>query len=212
VHLVRSRRRARAGFSLMELLVAIAVIVVLVGLSIPAISAVRRRSQVKECNAFLELIKLKVMSYADEFGDFPPSDARRAGLPRGNGQNDGAEVLLRCMTTTRKGGPFFEFKDEQLGNLDDDRLTNDQNPTSSTFATRELYEVLDGWGNPLGYLHNADYDKGITVQLLSGQGFVAAAKSDKTGQFLGLTTFQLWSAGPDGLAATEDDIVVFGEQ
>jgi prepilin-type N-terminal cleavage/methylation domain-containing protein len=205
------RSRRRRGFTLVELLVVIGVIAVLAALSIPAISAVRTRAQVRETVAFLDRVKLAIASYAHEFGHYPPAP-RRSGFPRLNGQNDGNEVLLRCLSTSVKTGPFMQFEDERLGNTDEDRLPSDACPARSTFKVRELLEILDGWQNPIVYIHNADYDIGGNALLTPG-GLtpVPAARSKETGQYLGLTTYQLWSAGPDQEAGTDDDIRLFGE-
>lgn len=204
--------RSRAGFTLVELLVVIGVIALLAALSIPAISAVRRRSQTRETQAFLERVKLALASYENEFGDYPPSSIRRSGFPRGNGQNDGVELLVRCLSTSAKTGPFMQFDDKELGNTDGDRLPSDACPARSTFKVRDLLELLDSWQNPIVYLHNAEYDAGGNALLTPG-GLtpVPAGKSAETGQYLGLTTYQLWSAGPDQAAGTDDDIRVFGE-
>ncbi len=206
----------RGGFTLIELLVVMGVIVVLAGLSIPAVSAIRKKSQVGETAAMLERLKLALATYQNDFGDYPPSSPRRLGL-RGNGQNDGGELLLRCLTTRRKTGNYIQLDDRFLGNVDGDRLPSADDPTGSAIASRELLEVLDTWGNPLCYLHNADYDKGGAVTLPTPDGAgtqavqVAARKSEKTSQYLGLTTWQLWSAGPDEQAGTDDDVFVWGE-
>lgn len=205
------RARGRRGFTLIELLVAIGVIVVLVGLSFPAISAVRKRSQVRETDAVLQRIKLALATYAQDFGDYPPSAVKKVGL-KGNGQNDGVELMLRALSTKAKSGPYIQLDDRQMGNADQDRLPTDKDPFGSTFLNRELLEVLDSWQNPVVYLHNADYDKGGAATLQAGGlAQVPAGKSEQTGQYLGLTTFQLWSAGPDGAANTEDDLRLWGE-
>ena len=207
----RTQGRARA-FTLIELLVVIGVIAILAGIAIPALSGVRTRSQVQATEALLQRLKLAIESYSDAFGDYPPSTFRGAGLRGSNGENDGAEVLVRCLTSQAKGGPFVELRDEELCNTDGDALTSDANPTRSTFATRDLLEPADVWGNPLAYIHNAEYDRGATARLvLGGTAPVSAARSEKTQQLVGLNSFQLWSAGPDGVAGTEDDIRVWGE-
>jgi prepilin-type N-terminal cleavage/methylation domain-containing protein len=207
--MLRARRR-RAAFTLIELLVVIAVISILTALAIPAISSVRTKSQVRETTATLERIKLALAHYQNEFGDYPSSNARRAGFPT-NGENDGIEVMVRCLTTRLKGGPFIELDDQHLGNADNDRLPSDRDPASSVQTTRDLLEVKDYWGNPVVYIHNAQYDQGGAATLPLGVGRFEARKSQSTGTYLGLTTYQLISAGPDGVAGTEDDIVVVGE-
>jgi len=195
----------RRGFTLIELLVTIGVITILVAISVPALSAVRRRSEVKETKALMARLSLALEHYADEFGDYPPSRLKKLGA-RGNGKNEGSECMVRCLFTQEKGGPFIELADAFLGNSDGDQLASGQDPTRSTQQTRDLLEVHDRWGNPIAYTHNRDYDQGATVLLISGQVGVPASKSDVTGSYQSLTKFQLWSAGPDGEADTEDDV------
>jgi prepilin-type N-terminal cleavage/methylation domain-containing protein len=197
-----SRRRA---FTLIEMLVVIGIIAILAGIGLPAISAVRTRSQVSATEAFLDQLGLAIAQYKSDFGDYPPSRLSRLGLGKGNGANEGIECLVRCVTTTAKSGPYIEFAAERLGNTDSDKLSalGVDNP--------DLVEIVDPWGNPLAYVHNADYDRGSTVKLaVGGTETVAAAKGD-TGQFEGLTTYQLWSAGPDGEVDTDDDLRSRGE-
>lgn len=203
--------RAR-GFTLIEMLVVIAVIAILVALSIPAISAIKRRSQVKATEAFFHRLRLQIEAYANDFGDYPPSSFKKLGLRKSNKQNDGVECLLRCLTTASKGGPYVELKDAQMGNADGDRLVKSGNPTNSVFKTRDLLEITDQWGSPIVYIHNTDYDRGGTMTKKGGgTANVPAAKSEKTGQFQGLTSFQLFSAGPDGEVGTHDDVRAWGE-
>lgn len=205
-------RRVRSGrsFTLVELLVVIAILGILTAISIPALSAVRRRSETKTTKAFLERIRLQVESYSNDFGDYPPSRASQIGF-RKNEVNAGSEVLLRCLTTSRKAGPYMEFEDEVLGNTDGDSLDGAQNPTQSIIRSPELFEIVDTWGNPILYLHNKDYDKGGEIKLEGGVKTIPAFEHEKTKQFAGLTSFQLWSAGVDGQPGTDDDIYVFGE-
>jgi type II secretory pathway pseudopilin PulG len=198
-------------FTLVELLVVITVIVVLMGISLPVLSGIRKRSQSKATEAFFQRLKLAIESYANDFGDYPPSDFARVPLTKSNGENDGAEILVRCLTTSQKSGPYFTFEESELGNLDSDALTSDQNPTRTTIATRDLLEAVDVWGNAILYIHNRDYDKGGVIQTGGQSVKVDAHKNSKTKQFAGLTSFQLFSAGPDGEVGTPDDVRVMGE-
>lgn len=203
--------RTSRAFTLIEVLVVIAVIAILIGLSFPAMSAVRRSSARKALRALLQRIALACATYEQDMGDYPPSNPKKVGLP-GNGRNDGGEVLVRCLTTSQKGGPYLDdLEDSALGNLDGDTLSG-SDPTGSTIASRELLELIDPWGNPVLYLHHADYDKGGSVLLASGELVkVPAHKSDVTGQYTDLTKFQLLSAGPDGVFLTEDDVSSWGD-
>lgn len=189
--------RAR-GFTLIEVLVVIAVIAILSAIAFPVLSSVKTRSKAKATKVLIENLKLKLEQYASDFGDYPPSNPKLVGLPS-NGVNDGIECLVRCLTTRKKNGPYYEFPEEQLKNVDRDSLVSG-NPTDSTMTSRELFEVVDGFGNPLVYLHNADYDTGHKVSVGDDGDTVSVkgVKSAKTGQFHGLRSFQLWSFGANG--------------
>lgn len=200
----------KRSFTLIEILVVIAILGILTAIAIPALSAVRRSSDTKATKAFLERLKLQIESYSNDFGDYPPSRASALGH-RGNEVNAGGEVLLRCLTTSSKAGPYMEFEDSQLGNLDGDSLSGSTNPTRSVMKTAELLEIVDMFGNPILYVHNKDYERGGLIRLPGGDKTVAAFQREKTKQFAGLTSFQLFSAGVDGEPGTDDDVRVFGE-
>jgi len=199
VSAVRSRRAS--GFTLIEILVVISILAALIGLLVPTISAVRRRSQAKTCKTLIDSISGAIAQYASDFGDFPPTSLQELGL-RSNGVNEGAEALVRCLSTGDREGPYFDFKEEQLGNTDGDRLGPGPDPTHSKYPTRELLEVLDPWGNPLVYFHYRDYRggrRGARVRIGDEDQSCRPQPSGKTGQYPGVDRFVIWSAGPDGV-------------
>lgn len=199
---MRARRR---GFTLVEMLVVIGIIAILAGIAVPAISAVRTRSQVSATEAFFDQLGLAIEQYKTEFGDYPPSRFRRLGLEKSNGKNEGIECLVRCVATATGADPYIDLAAHRLGNTDGDALT------AVGAVSPNLEEIVDPWGNPLVYLHNADYDRGDTLTFAAGGTATVAASKGDTGQFHGLTTYQLFSAGPDGEANTDDDIRSRGE-
>lgn len=191
----------RAGFTLVELLVAIAIIAILSGLLLAAVGSARRASAAKATKAVIERLKLACESYAADFGDYPPSSLDALGK-RGNGVNEGAEALVRCLSTKREKGPYVAFEDKDLANTDGDSMPP-PDPTESSLASRELFEAVDAWGNPLIYVHHRDYlatgNRLSRYEPAAGERFeVKVRPSGKTGQFPGVTSFVIWSAGPDG--------------
>lgn len=97
-------QRKRRGFTLVELLVVIAVIGILVGLLLPAVQAAREAARATQCKNNLKQIALATELFHDSFGAYPP--ARYQPRP---GDNDfpcgGSEAtwLVRIM-------PFLEQK------------------------------------------------------------------------------------------------------
>ena len=71
----RERVRVRAGFTLVEMLVVIAIIGILAGLTIPAVMVVMRR--VKEAAIGIEINQLDMAckAYKEKFGEYPPDFA-----------------------------------------------------------------------------------------------------------------------------------------
>ncbi len=198
---LRSRERARtAGFTLIEMLVVIGIIVLLASITIPVMSSVAKKQKLTETVTLIARLKNALQMYNDAFGDFPPSNPKWLKLAT-NGVNDGNKCLVRCLTSQRKPGSYspFEFEEKLLVNVRQDKSAI-KNVTGSSITKPDNWEVSDGFGQPLIYLHNADYDKGQTVLLIDGglEIKVKGVKSEKTGQYEGLTSYQLWSAGLDG--------------
>ncbi|MHC4393671.1 MAG: prepilin-type N-terminal cleavage/methylation domain-containing protein, partial [Planctomycetota bacterium] len=190
-----------SGFTLVELLVVIAVIAVLAGLTFAAMRSVRLSSQKKACKATLAGLVAQAETYAEEFGDFPPTSLQRLGI-RNNGVNEGIESFVRCMSSRRSGGPFLDVSEDDLQNTDADSFRG-TDPTGSIYGSKELFELVDPWGNPLIYFHHNDYrgGRGIERYLFVEQGEQTCQPqpSDKTGQYPKYDTFLIWSAGPDGV-------------
>lgn len=203
-------RSAAAGFSLTELLVVIGLIAVLAALSVPAISAVRRRSQTQATRALMDRLRQGLEQYSLDFGQYPPSRPEALGL-RSNRQNDGIEALTRALSTRSKSGPYVELQGDELANCDQDLMPSGVDPTDAGPDTA-LREVVDVWGQPLVYIHHREYDAPAVTWLPGERTVEVRARQDaESGQFQGLTTYQLWSAGPDGEPDTEDDLVLWGE-
>ncbi len=210
-------RRAQ-GFTLIEMLVVIAIIGVLAGLLIPVLSGFVGTGERAEAQAVIAALKLGIEAYVNDFDDFPPNTLADLGVSA-NGLNAGNEALVACLATQQKGGPYYEFREKDLENLD-----GDQRPdfNQSSFGTREAFEMLDPWGSPYIYFNIRSYKSGDTYQRSVGtyllgeemeRVVVKPALSEKTGRYYNSTSYQLWSCGPDGKNDNGggDDIASFGE-
>ena len=202
-------RRAR-GFTLIELLVVICIIAVLTGLVTVAVVAAMRTSKVSATQQFLNQIEAGLASYQVKWGDYPPTSIDDLGGRAPNDVNQGAESLVACLSSTKKGGPFFHPQEEHFANVDGDRES--KNVTGWYFGDNELREYVDFFGNVILYIHGKDFARpkaGTMKYRFYKEGTdvtVAAEMSPATKAYVNAGRFQLRSVGPDGLYGTPDDI------
>lgn len=78
------------GFTLVELLVVLAIIGLLIGLLLPAVQAARESSRRAACANNLRQIGLAIAAYHDAFQSFPPGNVTKTtGICYGSGQSGG---------------------------------------------------------------------------------------------------------------------------
>ncbi|MBN1417972.1 MAG: prepilin-type N-terminal cleavage/methylation domain-containing protein [Planctomycetes bacterium] len=190
-------RARRGAFTLIELLVVIAIISVLVGLTATSLLHFRRRAVESTCREEVRRLAVALESYRTDFGDFPPSTTKELGLSD-NDINAGNESLVASLATQKKHGPYFEFAEDRLENADADRGGPKVKDLSWIFGDDALREYVDPWGTPYVYFQNRDYGKKAKYRAIGEKPFEAlAGKSERTAAYHGLTTFQIWSCGPN---------------
>lgn len=212
--LARNDRRpeaSRSGFTLIELLAVLLILSILFAFLVTNVFSAGERVRTGNTRAFLSQISAAVASYENDKGDYPPSQHPAQGDRGNNKTNMGIEELVISLFPPGGGG----------ADLPDDRFVNtdlDSSRASQTdFPESDLFELRDDWDNPIAYLHSRDYESGPTYvtfdpetgELLEGR--VLARKNPTTGAFHNRRSFQLLSAGPDGVFGTEDDIGNFDE-
>ena len=84
-------RRKRTGFTIVELLAALGIIALMVGLLIPALSVVRNKSKEVKQKAQFTTIGLALTVFKNDFGDYPRSDWL---LPPARGSDYGGSQKL----------------------------------------------------------------------------------------------------------------------
>lgn len=202
---------ASKGFTLLEILIVIVIIAILSSLLMFGVMAAIESARQSSTEGTVRSIAGALESYKSQYGDYPPSSLDRLRLRLPNETNNGIESLVACLSTTKKGGPFWRPPDERMFiNADKDRA--DRNVTSWYFGHNELMEVSDAFGNTLWYIHHADYAKPapqhVKVIPYSGAKPVTLTvyQSEKMQTAANPGRFQLVSAGPDGVFGTADDI------
>jgi prepilin-type N-terminal cleavage/methylation domain-containing protein len=114
--LLKSTRFARRGFTLVELLVVIAVIGVLVALLLPAVQAAREAARRSSCGNNLKQIGLGLQNFESTYKTFPAS--LKPVIPNAAGQYDGWSVQGQIL-------PFLE-QGNLYDNIDFDLTYNGQ--------------------------------------------------------------------------------------
>ena len=125
----------RRGFTLVEMLVVIAIISVLGALVLAALGSARRRANELATSATLKLLQGALDRYSMDFQDYPPSDGDETGIR-------GSENLYRCLRTETKEGPY---------------LVDTADVRSCDSNSNGELEIADAWGHALSYLHHRDY-------------------------------------------------------
>ena len=112
-------RRKRTGFTVVELLAALGIIALLVGLLIPALSMVRRTAKETKQKAQFMTIGLALTAFKNDYGDYPRSDWL---LPPASGSDYcGAQKLTEALLGWDLLG-FHPESDFRSNGYNDDRV------------------------------------------------------------------------------------------
>ena len=131
---MRARIQAPHGFTLLELLVVIATVLILIALTFGVLAHIATAAKCKQTNMTLTKLQAALEDYGSENGEaYPSSDGDPSGLK-------GAENLYACLTATTPGkhAPYMVPTQENL----------QQGPTP---------RFVDAWNHPIRYFNHADY-------------------------------------------------------
>ena len=201
------------GFTLIEILAVLAVLTLLMSISVLVFKGGDDKARRADTMARFGSLESLIATFLHEHGDYPPDRFRRlkTKIKAGNDVNEGIEACLAALYSKDHptGGTI---NDEYLGNTDGDSTTTDFH----RYGSNQLVELLDGWGNPVVYLHNSSYEDGAAVVRMGDaahvqDAFVEARRSTVTGVWAKPDKYQLISAGPDSVFGTDDDVTNFGD-
>lgn len=219
-HASKAGRRsaaARSGFTLVEVLVVLAIIAMLAVYFMPRIlKQAEERKNESTAKAFITTVEAALTVYQNDrkIGVYPPTTLEGfGGLGRlENRTNLGTESVFVCLSAVDYDHErALEKFQDKFENFDNDRS---QSPLT-VYKDNSLFEVVDPWGNPYAYFNANDYDKAEVRQYTvdadgSGESretvTVTPWTSPKTKSYYNMSSFQLFSAGPDRKFNTDDDI------
>lgn len=126
----------RAGFTIVEILVVLSIIILLAGLLLPALVGAKNSANKAQVRNFIKSLMVSLENYVNETGEMPRADEQLTAA-------DSAEVLYQALTY--EGGNFepFPFAESQLKDTDGDGE----------------WEVVDRWGEPLRYFRRFSSEK-----------------------------------------------------
>jgi type II secretory pathway pseudopilin PulG len=199
-----AERRAR-GSTLLELLIVLGILALLTAVLLPRFTRASIEAERQATRTRLESVALMIDKYEIDRGEYPPSRLSELGIEAPNGVNEGVEALVAALESPAFGGPRPES--DVLSDVDDDAAKD----LPTILGTDRLFELADSWGNPCAYFHRRSYGEIQVYRLEDADGAVEeqqveAVKDAKTGTYRRPEGYQLFSAGPDGRFATEDDV------
>jgi len=166
----------RSGFTLIELLIVVGLIVLLMGLLIPAVSIARTQAQRAKTTTLINMIVGACDLYRNLNGTYP-DDAKINSILMGTG-------------TPPTGNPSTTPTATDWGNVDAELLYLLQSVDREHFST--MSALNDSWGNPLRYRASQyyPYSQNPGLNITTGTAIIIDSANPPHPD-----TFQLWSIG-----------------
>ena len=177
-------KQSRSGFTLIEILVVVAIIGILISIILPVLSRVRDQAKATRTRSLMDVLTIACDLYYNDWGGiFPPAFAN----PTSPSKNEGIEMLYKGLTT-REGRSTRDYARD---------VSNDDLGDSDGDGAREFH---DAWGNPLVYFDAPNYGKNCEYQAANGTTFSAVPqKNASDNRWYRPGKFMIWSVGKYGI-------------
>lgn len=160
------RTDSRAGFTLLELLVVISIIAIVALALYPVFGRFRRNSKVMQAQKTMDVIKMAMDKYKEDFNAFPPDDA-----PSTNGSEMIWYYLGRIHTSGEMHyGPYIRITEDQLRDSDNSANKKFMSPLGGEYKYALLVDA-DG-AKRMYILVDPGEDKDFGGSVDSKKGFV----------------------------------------
>ena len=166
---METKKVTKRGFTIVELLTVMAVIAVLIGLLIPALSLVKDNAKKIQQKAQFHSIDVGVELYKSEFGSYPQSYDNNDGIDPDNtddtGEYCGANKLAEAMVGLDLLGfhPNADFRSDGLNSVVDN--------TGATLVDIDIYDTTGATATWQTAQENIDARKGPFVDLENANAF-----------------------------------------
>lgn len=136
--MIAVRRSRPSGFTLIEIMIAVAIVGILAALLLPTINRARAKARESAAKQAMSAIAMALDKYRDDFGRYPPHDKSmgKYGVPQG--EQIGSEVLYYYLCTRFQVGEGFFGP--YLDNVSESRLKE-----SGGTIVKELLSPLGGF-------------------------------------------------------------------
>src|SRR5580700_5435011 len=111
----RNSRRTDSGFSLIELLIVIAIILIILAVALPKLTSARRYAQEMAAQKAITTIFTAETQYYSQFGQYATSLTQLGPPASGAAGPNGAELIDRDLATGEKGGFKFVLQQTPTG-------------------------------------------------------------------------------------------------
>ena len=114
MHTDRKRRHA-AGFSLIELLIVIAIILIIIAVALPKLTNARRYAQEMAAVKAISTIHTAEAQYYSQYGQYATALTQLGPPTNGAAGPNGADLIDKDLATGDKGGFKFNLQPSQTG-------------------------------------------------------------------------------------------------